>query len=523
MFVATCPLRASAVVTLLAALLFVARAREFYIATDGDDAHPGTVDKPVATFQRARDVVRAWRAATPTTEPVTIFVRQGRYQFDAPLELTEMDSGTRDAPVVWRPFNSEVIEVSGGRRLTGFRRVTDPAVLALWTEAARAHVRVTDLRAAGVADFGEAATAGYFGDTVAAGRSPELFHGGRPMPLARWPNEGFVAVGAVSGGRPVEDNGFTWGDGTGEFGYEDPRPERWAAEPDAWVHGYWYHDWADGRQKVRAIDREARTIALAPPQHHYGYREGQRYYAFNLLSELDSPGEWYLDRRTGLLYFWPPAESSSTATSNTTTSATGKGGGGTQRSARARCVRELRRGGPEAALVLKALGRRLHMLAHEFDKSLENGPMSPTARAEHTHTQAEVAKHKNTAPESGRPPPFPQVPQVTRRTDACKRSMPQHPFLELHIGVWKHAAASNVLSSCVCLPAPALFARETFCLPHVSPVCFYLSCHESVICTNNIQSTVQLDVINSAQQCCACCLLFVSPISHRCVGTHMCR
>ena len=54
----------------------------------------------------------------------------------------------------------------------------------------------------------------------------------------------------------------------------------------------------------------------------------------------------------------------------------------------------------------------------------------------------------------------------------------------------QHAAASNFLSSCVCLPAPALFARETFCLPHVSPVCFYLSCHESVICTNNIQSTV---------------------------------
>ena len=46
------------------------------------------------------------------------------------------------------------------------------------------------------------------------------------------------------------------------------------------------------------------------------------------------------------------------------------------------------------------------------------------------------------------------------------------------------------LCSCVCLPAAALLAQETFCLPHVSPVCFYLSCHESVICTNNIQSTV---------------------------------
>lgn len=33
-----------------------------------------------------------------------------------------------------------------------------------------------------------------------------------------------------------------------------------------------------------------------------------RWYAFNLLSELDSPGEYYLDRDRGLAYCWPPQE-----------------------------------------------------------------------------------------------------------------------------------------------------------------------------------------------------------------------
>ena len=92
-------------------------------------------------------------------------------------------------------------------------------------------------------------------------------------------------------------------------------------------------------------------------------------------------------------------------------------------------------------------------------------------------------------------------------SDIFKHVLPQHAaacrgtrFLELHTGVWKcaatcrnmpqHAAASNFLSSCVWLPVAAVFARETFCLPHVFPVCFYLSCHELVICTNNIQSTI---------------------------------
>ena len=71
----------------------------------------------------------------------------------------------------------------------------------------------------------------------------------------------------------------------------------------------------------------------------------------------------------------------------------------------------------------------------------------------------------------------------------CSRSMPQHPFFgAAHKGLEACRSMPQhpiFLSSCVCLPA-----RETFCLPHVSPVCFYLSCHESVICTNNIQSTV---------------------------------
>ena len=93
---------------------------------------------------------------------------------------------------------------------------------------------------------------------------------------------------------------------------------------------------------------------------------------------------------------------------------------------------------------------------------------------------------------SNDPPP----PHQACAAAACRSTR----FLELHIGVWKHAAASNFLSSCVCLPVPALSARETFCLPRVSPVCFYLSCHESVICTNNIQSTANTKHTHSAQQ-----------------------
>jgi hypothetical protein len=117
----------------------------------------------------------------------------------------------------------------------------------------------------------------------------------KPMTLARWPNQGW----AKTTGAPAGQNG-------GKFGYEGDRPKRWAAADDAWVHGYWTYDWADTCEKIRGIDPEKREIATEPPHGAYGYTAGKRYYAFNILEELDEPGEWYLDRKSGILYFWPP-------------------------------------------------------------------------------------------------------------------------------------------------------------------------------------------------------------------------
>ena len=127
------------------------------------------------------------------------------------------------------------------------------------------------------------------------------------MTLARWPNQGFTPVVDVAG--PVTKN--SRGQDVcvvGKFVYEGDRPRRWAGEKDVWVHGYWFHDWSDQRHKVESIDVQKRVIAVVPPYHSYGYRKGKWFYAFNILKELDTPGEWYLDRESGVLYFWPPAD-----------------------------------------------------------------------------------------------------------------------------------------------------------------------------------------------------------------------
>ena len=77
---------------------------------------------------------------------------------------------------------------------------------------------------------------------------------------------------------------------------------------DAWLHGFWVWDWADMRIPLAGVDAKARTVSLGPQQGRtFQLRTGQWWYAENILCELDSPGEWYLDRNTATLYFWPPA------------------------------------------------------------------------------------------------------------------------------------------------------------------------------------------------------------------------
>jgi hypothetical protein len=280
-------------------------AATLFVAPDGSDESPGTEEKPFATLERARDAMRALKAAGPLPAGgITVEVSGGVYELAKPIELSDRDSGEQGAPIVYRARPGQVVRITGGRIVKGWTKVTDPGALGRLDEAARDKVWQADLKAQGIADFGE--MGGGFGK--GGGPGIELFFDDRPMTLARWPNEGFVKIAAVLGPTPVDIRG-TKGCQEGIFAYEGDRPRRWLGEKNAWLLGYWFWDWAEERQKIQAIDPEARTITLNPPHHGYGYRKGQWFHAFNVLSELDSPGEWYLDRAAGLLVFWPPSTS----------------------------------------------------------------------------------------------------------------------------------------------------------------------------------------------------------------------
>jgi hypothetical protein len=288
-------------------------AMVFHVAVNGDDSWSGRqpdparagADGPFRTLERARDAIRALKAAGGLPAGgVSVTLRGGRYELRQPFMLEAVDSGTAEAPVVYQAAAGEEVRLIGGRVISGWRPVADAAVLNRLAPSARGKVLQADLRAQGLTDL-PPLTAPAWAESDAG---LELFFRDAPMTLARWPNEGYSRIAELCVQDGWKIHGIP-GSRVGKFVYEGDRPARWAAEKDVWLHGYWFWDWADQRMRVEAIDPATRSITLAPePAHGYGFRKGQWYYAFGLLCELDAPGEWYLDRAAGVLYFWPPDE-----------------------------------------------------------------------------------------------------------------------------------------------------------------------------------------------------------------------
>jgi len=282
-----------------------------YVSTGGNDSWTGTCPQrtgisetngPFRSLERARNEIRRLKETGLLPQAgLTVEVQKGSYWLDKPFELTAADSGTPARPITYRAQPGAEVRLVGGRELTRFAPVSDPDVLARLDGAARGHVLQADLKALGITDYGKQDW-----NTGNGLAGLELFFESRPMTLARWPNRGFTPVVDVAG--PLVKN--SRGQDTckeGRIVYEGDRPSRWVKEKDGWVHGYWFHDWSDQRHPIQSIDPQKHILAVKPPYHPSGYRKDRWFYGFNLLMELDSPGEWYLDRGTGLLYFWPPS------------------------------------------------------------------------------------------------------------------------------------------------------------------------------------------------------------------------
>lgn len=275
---------------------------ELFVAPTGNDANPGTADAPLASLEGARDRIRQIKKSGGLPRGgVTVWVRGGMYPVRQTLELTEEDSGGAESPIVFRASENETPIFTGGVVLGGFQPVRNPEILKRLPEEARNKVVQVDLRANGIEDFGNLGPRGFGLAGYPAHPWVDVYFNDQPGTLARWPNDGFVNIKGLTSGAGDEGRGQpgTW--------IVEGRPRQWTFTDDIWMYGYWRYLWAGTMIRVASIDSQTGQLVTAGAS-NYGFAEGMPYYFFNVLEELDRPGEWYLDRKSGVLYLYPPGD-----------------------------------------------------------------------------------------------------------------------------------------------------------------------------------------------------------------------
>ena len=234
---------------------------EIWVSPDGNDAGPGSRERPFAGLERARAAVRHLVDAG-LREPVAVRLRGGIHRRNRPLELGTQDSGSVEFAVTWVAAPGELPVISGGRPITGWRDAGD----GVW----EAPIKV---------------------------RFNELFVNGRRAVRARCPNSGWLRMaGHVKDRR------------SGFHVTEGDLPAVDLAGAEAVI----IHDWSSSRMPVKSVDHEARLVSLIAPVGRTAgflrldhFDKQARYCLENHAAFLDAPGEWNRDEAAGLVRYRP--------------------------------------------------------------------------------------------------------------------------------------------------------------------------------------------------------------------------
>lgn len=296
---------------------------DFYVSVNGDDNGDGTINKPFKTIQRAQQAVREAIASNESKASITVAIMAGTY-YETGIAFDERDS-SKSTSVTYTSYGDGEVILCGGKILTiaEFASVDGETAKRLSSNA-KDKVKMIDLKKYGLtkSDYGKIKATGGFNteeyyDNAAAENPCELFFNDKRMTVARYPNDSYITVGKVSDiGDCYEPNApgptdESWlerrNQRGGTFAIDEDaynRVKSWQNTDDLWAFGYFYWDWADMSTPIKSINDD-KTVTTEYCS-KYGFKEGGYYYFFNVLEELDIPGEYYIDRDDGILYFYPP-------------------------------------------------------------------------------------------------------------------------------------------------------------------------------------------------------------------------
>lgn len=283
---------------------------KLYISKNENACPDGSFEKPYASLMDASIAVRKHKAQMPDAfvGGVEFVMAEGDYPLSEGLVFNAQDSGTANAPVIIRAAAGARVRLLGGVDIApeAFVPVTEPAVKKRLKPNVRHKVLQLDLKTLGMRNLGKFVSRGF--NRPVSPSHLELFFNDRVMTVAQWPKAGeFLTISNFVTPQTTEWKGQS-GELSGGFFYDGKRPQNWEESDDIWVHGYWAYDWANSYERVSRLDASLGRVETAPPHGLYYFSKGQRFYFLNILEELDQPGEYFVDRHSGVLYFLPPED-----------------------------------------------------------------------------------------------------------------------------------------------------------------------------------------------------------------------
>lgn len=117
-----------------------------------------------------------------------------------------------------------------------------------------------------------------------------------------------------SQGKQLSISGTSEGSPTEFCAMPDTFRPAWASSEEAEIHVFQSSSCRAFKEIVSlaGYDAPTRRVTLRGPECLTPVLPGDRYFVENVFDELDSPGEWYLNRRTGQLFHWPEEASDKT-------------------------------------------------------------------------------------------------------------------------------------------------------------------------------------------------------------------
>ncbi len=271
-----------------------------YVSPNGDDANAGSFAKPVASLEKAVELAADGNAV--------INMMGGTYN----VSDTAVMSNVKNVTV--RAYNEEEVVLTAAHTIdaSAFKKVTDSAVLdRVIDKKAKDQIVCVNMSEVGITDLGEIPMSGFGYPEVP--KAPQLLINGNMQTVARYPDEEYLYIDTVvDEGVDVRNN--TEGKGVMDYKGQgiairsnDARISKWKQAKDVFMFGYFMYDWAEAVLPCTIDFENKNTISTEYPS-VYGVTTNRRFYCFNLLEEISKPGEWYLDRETGILYAYPETE-----------------------------------------------------------------------------------------------------------------------------------------------------------------------------------------------------------------------